>query len=145
MAALNFAVPFFFILGLSAGSFVYLVVATLMHSLGADQATAEVVGGWTAFATVIIVAALIGRKVASQQRTVTRPALQHALLAIGNIAALAVLLVPGALALIVHPDYAHLWWAALVVLPLSAVFWIAGMAFAGSRKSSREPSGGARR
>jgi hypothetical protein len=142
---LNFAVPFFFILGLSAGTFVYLVVATLTHALGTNQATAEIVGGWTALAIVIIVAALIGRRLAGQRRTVKRPTLQHVLLAIGNVAALAVLLVPGALALLVHPDYAHLWWAALVVLPLSAVFWIAGMALAGSRKSSPEHSGGTTR
>ena len=125
MTAINFAIPILITIGFFVGAGVYAAIAGALDVLGVPQKTAEMIGGWAALILSLAVAGHMGKKRAKGERAEQWPSANHTLLAVGNIAAVAVIVVPGVLS-IFNTAYGHLWWFAILVLPISAVFWIAG-------------------
>ena len=136
MRLLNFVLPLIFGIGLLLGTDVYGGAGKLLTVAGISEPTSLALGGWIALLIVFGSAfAIVKCKVNLRAPLSKKAAIGHAILAIGNVAAVATALGPMAVAYLSgRSDYGLYTWFALPVFIVNMILWPLGWMLAVSKE-----------
>ena len=125
MRIINFAIPIAYAFGVILGGYILMLFSLIVAHTGVSDSTASMLGGWLTLVCVVAAAlTIVIRKVNLRIEWSGKSIAGHALLAVGNFAAVATTVGPVVYGYLKgHPEYGMLMWFSLPVFFVNLFLW----------------------